>query len=228
MSQNQTVVVAGATGRVGRMIVTKLHERGYTVRAILVPPYDASDQPDLVQAGTQLVEADLTDVHSLEQAVAGADFLISAIGSRKPFNTAELNRIDNMGNQNLVRAAAAQKLAQVVVVSSNGVGDSQWAVSTMHRLMMWFILKAKERSENFIRACGVNYTIIRPGGYNEEGLSGKIVFGEGGGISGRVSRGQIARVCVDALANEKMKNRTLEVMDDAKVKEERRTHIIEL
>jgi len=228
MSHNKTVAVAGATGRVGRLIVKELLEQGYTVRAILVPPFDALEQPELAQARVEMIEANLTQLQSLERAVAGADFLISAIGSRKPFNTAELDRIDNMGNQNLVKAAKARELKHVVIISSNGVGNSQWAINLMHKLSMWFILKAKERSEDFIRTSGVSYTIIRPGGYNEEGLSGKIVFGEGGGLSGRVGRGQIARVCVDALSNPAMRNRTLEVMDGARVKEERRKHIIEL
>jgi len=228
MSQDKTVVVAGATGRAGRLIVKELRERDYAVRAILVPPFDAPDQPEFVQAGVQTIEADLSQPQSIERAADGADFLISAIGSRKPFNTKELDRIDNTGNRNLAKAAIAKGLKHVVVISSNGVGNSQWAINLMHKLSMWFILKAKERAENFVRTSGVSYTIIRPGGYNEEGLSGKVVFGEGGGLSGRIGRGEVARVCVDALSNPAMKNRILEVMDDARVKEDRRKYIIEL
>lgn len=228
MSQNSTVVVAGATGRVGKLIVQELRNHLYTVKAVLVPPFDAAEQPELSKAGVEMVEANLARPESLESAVAGADFLISAIGSRKPFNTNELDRIDNRGNRNLVQAACACGLKHVVVISSNGVGNSQWAINLMHKLSMWFILKAKDRSEDFIRTSGISYTIIRPGGYEEKGLSGKTVFGEGGGLSGRVGRSQIARVCVEALSNPSMKNRTLEVMDDNKVKEDRRKYLINL
>jgi len=46
----------------------------------------------------------------------------------------------------------------------------------------------KKKSENFIRFCGIAYTIIRPGGYTEKELLDDIVFGEGGKISGLVKR----------------------------------------
>jgi uncharacterized protein YbjT (DUF2867 family) len=90
------------------------------------------------------------------------------------------------------------------------------------------ILKAKGKSEEFIRTLGIDYTIIRPGGYAGEALSGKTVFGEGGRFSGRVTREQIAQVCVDALTNPSMKNRTFEVVDASTVKEEKRPFIITL
>jgi hypothetical protein len=49
----------------------------------------------------------------------------------------------------------------------------------------------KKKSENFIRFCGIAYTIIRPGGYTEKELLDDIVFGEGGKISGLVKREQL-------------------------------------
>ena len=84
----------------------------------------------------------------------------------------------------------------------------------------------KKKSENFIRFCGIAYTIIRPGGYTEKELLDDIVFGEGGKISGLVKREQIARVCVAALSNPAMRNRTFEVVNAATLKEERRKFVI--
>ena len=84
----------------------------------------------------------------------------------------------------------------------------------------------KEKSENFIRTCGITHTIIRPGGYTKKELPDAVVFGEGANISGLVKREQIARVCVDALSNPAMRNRTFEVVNAAKLKEERRKFVI--
>ncbi len=228
MEEKQTVVIAGATGRVGRLVANEVLARGFNVRAILVPPFDSPDQPEFSEKNVGMVEGDLTSVEALEKAVEGADYLISVIGSKKPFSKKENDKIDNMGNQNLTRAAKAKGLKRVVIVSSNGVGNSRWAINLMHKLSMNRILRAKEKSEAFIQSYGMEYTLLRPGGYNEKDLSGEIVFGEGGGLSGLIGRGGIAKTCADAITNPAMKNRTLEVMDKAKLKEERDKYIIEL
>jgi uncharacterized protein YbjT (DUF2867 family) len=129
----------------------------------------------------------------------GADFMISAIGSKKPFSSRENDKVDNMGNQNLVRAAQAKDLKHVVVISSIGVGNSRNAIMWLHWVSMGPVLNAKEKSEHFIRSCGIDYTIIRPGGYTSNPLPDEIAFGEGGKITWRITREQIARVYVDAL-----------------------------
>jgi uncharacterized protein YbjT (DUF2867 family) len=220
------VVVAGATGRAGRCIVGELLKRGYAVRALLVPPFDPPEPPGLRSQGVELVAGELASVASLEKAMDGAAFLISAIGSRKPFSKAENDRIDNMGNQNLARAAKAKGLEKIVIISSVGAGNSRNALSFMYKVMMSPILRAKEKSEAFIQSYGMTYTIIRPGGYGDKEVSGRIAFGEGGKITGRVTREQIAKVCVDALTNQAMNNRTFEVVDEATVAPERRQFII--
>jgi hypothetical protein len=57
-------------------------------------------------------------------------------------------------------------------------------------------------------------------------ISGQVAFGEGGKIVGSTSRKQVAQVCVDALTNPAMKNRTLEVVDASTVKDELRPFLI--
>jgi uncharacterized protein YbjT (DUF2867 family) len=222
----KTVLVAGATGRAGRCIVNELLKRGYAVRALIVPPFDPPDPEGLHSRGVELVSGDLTSIASLEKAMEGTNFLISAIGSKKPFSGTENDRIDNMGNQNLARAAKAKGLKKIVIISSVGAGNSRNALSFMYKLMMSPILRAKEKSEAFIQSYGMTYTIIRPGGYGDKEASGQIAFGEGGKITGRVTRGQIAKVCVDALTNQAMNNRAFEVVDAATVAPERRQFII--
>jgi uncharacterized protein YbjT (DUF2867 family) len=116
----------------------------------------------------------------------------------------------------------------MVVISSIGVGNSRYAISFFFRLLMTPVLRMKEKSEEFIWSCGISYTIIRPGGLADRDLPGKTVFGEGGKISGSVSRKEIARVCVDALTNPAMKNRTLEVVNDSTVKEESKNLLVNI
>jgi uncharacterized protein YbjT (DUF2867 family) len=192
----------------------------------MVPPFDSPETSGLT--GVEFAQGDLTSVPVLETAMEGAQYVISAIGSKKPFSGAENDKIDNLGNQNLARAAKAKGLKQIVVISSIGAGNSRDAVSCMYRWPMMSVLNAKGKSEAFIQSCGLDYTIIRPGGYTEDAIADEVVFGEGGKITGRVKRAQIARVCVDALENPAMKNRTFEVVARAAVKEGREQFIIKI
>ena len=102
-----TVVVAGATGRAGSCIVEESLKRGYLVRALLVKPFDPPQPPGLQKEGVELHYGDMTSVESLSKVMEGAQFVISAIGSKKPFSKKENDKIDNMGNQNLAKAAKA-------------------------------------------------------------------------------------------------------------------------
>lgn len=225
MADSKTVAVAGATGRAGRFVVQELLKRQYKVRALMVPPFDSPETSGLTDV--EFAVCDLSNVTSIGKAIRGADYLISALGSKKPFSNTENDKIDNMGNQNLASAAKAEGLKQIVVISSIGVGDSYYAVSCIFRLPMRRVFKAKGKSEAFIRSCGMDYTIVRPGGYTDKELADDaVVFGEGGKITGKVMRSQIARVCVDAIENPAMKNRTLEVVARAGIKEGREEYII--
>jgi len=221
--EKKVVVVAGATGRTGKLVVEELANRNFQVRAMVRSSPSASW---LQQEGVQVVEGDLTSVASLEKVMEGAQFIISVIGSKKPFNKKENNKVDNMGNQNLAKAAKAKNIRQFVVVSSVGAGNSKNALPFILRLLMGPVLKVKTISEEFIRTCGLSYTIIRPGGLKDTELSGEVAFGEGGKVTGSVSRKQIAKVCVDALENPSMKNRTFEVADASTVKEELRPLLV--
>ena len=225
-TSRKTVVVAGATGRAGRCIIKELLHRGYRVRALLVPPFDPPKPPSLIHPDIELAQGSLDSAASLEMLMESADYVISAIGSKKPFSKKENNQIDNLGNQNIARAAKSKGLQHMVVISSTGVGNSRGSVPWLYRIAMGPVLRMKEKSENFIRTCGITYTIIRPGGYTEKELPDAVVFGEGGKISGLVKREHIARVCVDALSNPAMRNRTFEVVNAAKLKEERRKFVI--
>lgn len=62
-----TVLVAGATGKVGRHVVTHLHRAGHPVRALTRHPERAA-----LPAGVEVVAGDLTRPDSLEPALAGA------------------------------------------------------------------------------------------------------------------------------------------------------------
>jgi uncharacterized protein YbjT (DUF2867 family) len=102
MSQN-TIVVTGATGNVGRTLVRLLAEAGEQV-TVVARRIDAADVPE----GVRAVSADLGEPASLRPALDGADALFLLIAGEDP-----------EGIVSQVRAAGVRK---VVLLSSQGAG----------------------------------------------------------------------------------------------------------
>jgi len=70
-------VVAGATGRSGCLIVKHLIAEGYEVRA-MVRSMEKGRQ--VLGEDVAMVQADVTEPSTLPPLLAGADFVISAMG----------------------------------------------------------------------------------------------------------------------------------------------------
>ncbi|XP_075109546.1 protein HIGH CHLOROPHYLL FLUORESCENCE PHENOTYPE 173, chloroplastic-like isoform X1 [Nicotiana tabacum] len=110
-AQNTTVLVVGATSRVGRIVVRKLMLRGYTVKA-LVRKADP-DVVDMLPRSVELVTGDVGDPSSLKDAVQGCSKIIYCATARSSI-TGDLIRVDHQGVYNLTKALQDynNKLAQ--------------------------------------------------------------------------------------------------------------------
>ena len=71
---NRTVLVAGAGGRLGQLIIQALRAKQYPVRVLRRP-----GRPELAVPGVELVEGDLSHPAGLDRAVAGAAAVVSAV-----------------------------------------------------------------------------------------------------------------------------------------------------
>ncbi len=77
------------------------------------------------------------------------------------------------------------------------------------------ILTWKLKGEDAIRASGIPYAIIRPCAMTEEAGGSALLFDQGDTIKGKVSREDIAELCVQALEQPKACNVTFEVKESA-------------
>ncbi|WP_424097454.1 CIA30 family protein [Moorena producens] len=75
------------------------------------------------------------------------------------------------------------------------------------------ILTWKLRGEEAVRDSGVSYTIIRPCALTEEPGGQALVFAQGDNIRGKVSREDIAELCVQVIEQPKACNVTFEVKE---------------
>ncbi|XP_010686247.2 protein HIGH CHLOROPHYLL FLUORESCENCE PHENOTYPE 173, chloroplastic isoform X3 [Beta vulgaris subsp. vulgaris] len=74
-----------------------------------------------------------------------------------------------------------------------------------------FILTYKLKGEDFLRESGIPYTIVRPCALTEEPAGADLIFEQGDNITGKISREEVARICVAALASPHACDKTFEV-----------------
>jgi NADH dehydrogenase len=146
------VVVAGGTGLLGRSITPALLNAGHEV----VVTSRSNPVKDPIDARASWVKADVTDPESLRAAVQGADAVVDAVQFpnspiENPKKGYTFEKIDLQGTKNLVDAARAAGVPRFIGLS--GVGAAEAA--EFH----W--LRFKWQEEEYIKASGVPYTILR-------------------------------------------------------------------
>jgi uncharacterized protein YbjT (DUF2867 family) len=202
------ILVAGGTGTLGTRVLSLLTDRGLDVRILSRNPGKSSS---LVGDRVQIVPGDVTDAHAVEQAVAGAHTVISAITGFGPARDVSPRTVDWEGNANLIRAAKAAGVEHFILLSICQAAPD-------HPLELF---RMKHRAEEALRASGLAWTIIRPTAYMETwvGLLGDPllntgstrIFGRGENPINFVSARDVARFVDLAVADHAMRGAAVDV-----------------
>lgn len=107
------VTVFGATGGTGKLVVRQALAAGHEVIAVARNPAAVPGGRDRLR----VVAGDVLEPASVEQAVAGSDAIVSALGSpgRKP------TTVYSEGVANILRAMKAHGPRRIVALSADGV-----------------------------------------------------------------------------------------------------------
>lgn len=205
-TSSESVLVVGATGQTGRLLVADLSKAGYRVRAF---SRNAERARELLGDDVDIAVGDVKDPASLRAALTGMDYLISAVGAGGAKGPDRPEKVDYEGVKHMAEEAAAANIKQFVLVSSMGVTHED------HRLNKLFgnVLIWKGKGEQALRDSGVPYTIVRPGGLvNEPGGQGRIVVVQGDPLeAGMLARADVSTVCIEALKHPEARGKTFEI-----------------
>ena len=237
----KTVVVAGATGQTGRRVLERLaskpglqviggvrsvdkatkslQESSTVVRGAMVQQVASVDT-----ASVELRHLDVVkdSVDQLADSLKGADALVIATGfiPGNPLKMTEAaHEVDNVGTCRLVDAAKQAGVKKVVMVSSILTNGRNWGQEKSPGFVITNafgnVLDEKIVAENYLRASGLDYTIVRPGGLKAKPPTGALqISGEDTLNAGEISRDLVADVSVAALSDPKASNKVLEIIED--------------
>jgi uncharacterized protein YbjT (DUF2867 family) len=193
------ILIAGATGYLGRYLVKVFSEHGYQVRALARDPKKLDELRNHID---EIFEGEVTKPETLEGVCGGIDVVISSIGITRQKDNLTYMDVDYRGNKNLLDLAVENKVAKFIYVS----------VLNTHLMKELKIIQAKERFVDDLKESGLAYTIIRPTGFFSDMLEffdmakkGRIyLFGSGENKINPIHGNDLAEVCVSVIdQNEK-------------------------
>lgn len=191
----QKVLVAGATGYLGRHLVSELKKQGFWVRALC----KSTKQNDLVAAADDIFIGQVTEPSTLHGITAGIDVVISAVGITRQKDGMTYMDVDYQGNANLLIEAERTSVKKFIYISAID-GDKNRHLK---------IFQAKERFVDLLKQSPITSTIVRPNGYFSDmsdflnmAASGRIyLFGNGNIQINPISGGDLACCIVGLIAD---------------------------
>lgn len=206
------ILVTGATGGCGRLIVRRLGQLDYPVRALT----RKASRADFGR-GVDVVEGNALVPEDCSRAVAGCDAVISTMGERRV--PADGRIVDGAGTRRLIAAAEAAGVQRFVLISSLGVADSWAWLPAPVKLFFKIIgaepiLRAKADAETAVRASRLQGTILRPGGLlNARMRAAPLLVRPEVRVPGFTTRQAVADVAVRCLRSHNAASQTLTVVN---------------
>ena len=122
----KTILLTGASGRIGRHVVPLLLEHGYRVRVAMRRPNSTENWLNQVE----VVQGELPGREWVEAAVAGTDAVIHLAGIMPPAGDDQVFRTNIEGTYNILQAISAmEKKPRLLFASSDATYCTGWSLS---------------------------------------------------------------------------------------------------
>ena len=173
MPTSENIVVTGASGQLGRLVIAELLRMAPATHVIGIVRNAAAAQ-DLADGGVEVRTADYDDPASLARAIVGADKLLlvssSEIGPRRVAQ-----------HRNVVDAARAAGVQLLVYTSMLHADTNPMRLAVWHR-----------ETEEVIRDSGVPFVLLRNGWYTENYTANAVTAVASGVLLGAAGEGRIS------------------------------------
>lgn len=205
------ILLLGATGRTGKLILEDATAKGYHVNCLV-------RYPDKIETNerTLVFKGNPTNIEDLEKAMYGCEAIINVLNiSRKSdFPWAKLRTPKTFLSDvitNIINLSTQNNIKRLIVCSAWGVAETKKDLPNWFR---WFIENSNigvayrdhERQEKFLKKSDLNWTIVRPSGLTNTKKKQKVLesYLNIPKPNLTISRQSVAKYIVDSLENAKL------------------------
>lgn len=193
------VLVAGATGYLGKFVLQEFKKQGYWTRAL---SRSSSKLKTLSEYTDEKFIGEVTNTDSLKGICKDIDVVFSSIGITNQKDNRTFMEVDYRGNKNLLDEAVKEGVSKFIFIS----------VFNAENMKDLKGIQAKLKFEKELKKSDLDYLIVYPNGFYSDMLEylkmakkGRgFVFGSGENKINPIAGEDLAKACVDAAeGNEK-------------------------
>jgi uncharacterized protein YbjT (DUF2867 family) len=202
----QCILLYGATGRTGGLILDYALQQGYAVTALVRSPEKLTVHADHLT----VIQGQPTNLADVRRAMQGCDAVISALAA---LNESEILSFKKLPARHILETTMRHTIAvmgelgltRIVSLSSIGASESRplapWYMRLMIRLTNFKLVFADHAGqEALLRQSNLDWTLVRPVALNNNAEIGQLVVGYDATPSPfKMSRRQLAKFMVDCL-----------------------------
>ncbi len=197
-NQKTNVLIVGATGYLGKHLISACADAGYSVRALARSPERLSNIRDELD---DIFIGEATSPASLKGSCDGIDIVISALGITRQKDGLTYDQVDYGANHNVLNEALLSGVKHFAYVHVLNAEDMP-AVA---------MARAKAKFAAELAAAPIKSTIIRPSGFFSDlmeildmAMAGRVyLFGNGKMKISPIDGADLAALCIAAIAAEK-------------------------
>ncbi len=193
----RTVLLAGATGTLGRELIPALSKKGYQVK-VIAREQSKKHLSTLSDDIHEIITAEVTQPNTLQGICDNVDIVISTLGITRQRDKLTYQQVDFKANVNLMREAeraGAKKFVYISVIDADSIQNVP-------------VITAKRQFELALMNCRINWLIFRPSGFFTDTLevfkmaqAGRVhLFGEGENVITPIDVGDLAHIIVDEMS----------------------------
>lgn len=193
------VIIFGATGSVGRKIVTQALDEGHAVTAFVRNPAKFNlNHPNL-----RLAQGDVLDQNSVDAAINGHEAVLCAIGAGRK------GTVRAQGTANIIQAMNKHGVRRLICQSTLGAGDSAADLNFFWKYLMFGLLLRPafadhQLQEQYIKDSNLDWTIVRPAALTDGPATHNYLHGFAHGqkkLALKISRADVADFMLEQLRN---------------------------
>lgn len=156
------LIIFGATGTIGRLLVKQAVSNGHHVTAF-------ARRPAALKSGHQNISrqaGDVLDAHAVTDAVEGHDAVLIALGA------GHKGTVRSAGTRNIIDAMQRHGVRRLVCLSTLGAGDSRDNLNFFWKHIMFGLLLRQayadhQAKEALIRQSALDWIIARPAAFTD-------------------------------------------------------------
>jgi len=195
------IVIFGATGTVGRLLIKGALAQNHSVTAFARRP----EALNMTDQNLAVFKGDVLDRAAVREAIKGQDSVICALGM--PILNADQLRA--RGTSNIVAAMEAEGVKRIICLSSFGVGDSWAELPARYKYLIAPILMRRlfadhGAQEKHLQASMLDWVLVRPGGFTKDRAGVEVLHGvraAGRSLKAAISPQSVSKFILNQLAD---------------------------